>query len=342
MQNEIQSERLIRDLIESLSLSKENYEIDSLYESLEIENLKDKFILTYKKNKKVLYKANLEEKVYMPLLSNEKSLDQKALDNINNIINKNKSNIIAYIEKVDAKQMFLEILIKEKIKNNGLFKFALLKEKLLYNLKDLSHDFDIVEKNAQKGENPFNFDKGFLYNEDIEIDFKNDAEVNIKNINIDENIVDKIIDFLIKRERNAGLIDIPTTNKFLETKDILFHNIKALIDTLSWSLITKLEDDHIEYEKKFSDYIIKIKEIENNKIALIINNKSRDVFYVNNEYNKLNIKLSHNEDLRDLFIDNFMYTNMDIYVIIEYMDIIIKHLDSINYEDLKKELVKDI
>lgn len=338
----MQNEKLIRDLMESLSLSKENYEIDSLYESLEIKNLKNEFILTYKKDKKVLYKANLEKKVYMPLLYNEKSLDENALDNINNIINKNKSNIIAYIEKIDTEQIFLETLIKEKIKNNGLFKFALLKEKLLYNLRDLSHDFDIIEKNSQKGENPFNFNKGFLYNEDIEIDFKNDAEVNIKNINIDENIVDKIIDFLIKRERNAGLIDIPTTNKFLKTKDILFHNIKALIDTLSWTLITKLENNYIEYEKEFDDYIIKIKEIENNKIALIMNNKNRDVFYVNNEYNKLNIKLSHNEKLEDLFIDNFMYTNMDIYVIIEYMNIITKHLDSINYEDLKKELVKDI
>lgn len=338
----MQNEKLIRDLMESLSLSKENYGIDSLYESLEIKNLKNEFILTYKKDKKVLYKANLEKKVYMPLLYNEKSLDENALDNINNIINKNKSNIIAYVEKIDTEQMFLETLIKEKIKNNGLFKFALLKEKLLYNLRDLSHDFDIIEKNSQKGENPFNFNKDFLYNEDIEIDFKNDAEVNIKNINIDENIVDKIIDFLIKRERNAGLIDIPTTNKFLETKDILFHNIKALIDTLSWTLITKLENNYIEYQKEFDDYIIKIKEIENNKIALIFNNKSRDVFYVNNEYNKLNIKLSHNEKLEDLFIDNFMYTNMDIYVIIEYMNIITKHLDSINYEDLKKELVKDI
>lgn len=337
----MQNEKLIRDLMESLSLSKENYEIDSLYESLEIKNLKNEFILTYKKDKKVLYKANLEKKVYMPLLYNEKSLDENALDNINNIINKNKSNIIAYIEKIDTEQMFLETLIKEKIKNNGLFKFALLKEKLLYNLRDLSHDFDIIEKNSQKGENLFNFNKGFLYNEDIEIDFKNDAEVNIKNININENIVDKIIDFLIKRERNAGLIDIPTTNKFLEAKDILFHNIKALIDTLSWTLITKLENNYIEYQKEFDNYIIKIKEIQNNKIALIFNNKSRDVFYVNNEYNKLNIKLSHNEDLEDLFIDNFMYTNMDIYVIIEYIKIIIKHLDTINYEDLKKELAKD-
>lgn len=340
----MQNEKLIRDLIKALSLSKENYEIDTLYEDIKIEkhNIDDKFTLTYKKDGKILYRANLEEKVYMPLFFNEKCLDEKSLKNIDEIINKNESKILAYIDKINDKKDFLEKLIKEKIENNGIFKFAILKEELLYNLRDLSHDFDIVEENAQKSGNYFTFNRNFLSNKDIDIDFKNDTKVNIKNINIEDDILYKIEDFLITRERNAGLIDIPTTNKFLETKDILFHNIKALIDTLSWTLITKLEDKYIEYEKEFNNYIIKIKEIENNKIALIFNNKSKDIFYVNNEYNKLNIKLSHNEKLEDLFIDNFMYTNMDIYVIIEYMDIIIKHLDSINYEDLKKELVKDI
>lgn len=340
----MQNEKLIRDLIKALNLSKENYEIDNLYESLIIEkhDTNDKFILTYKKDDKILYRTNLEEKVYMPLFFNEKSLNKDSLKNIDEIINKNKSKILAYIDKINDKKDFLEKLIKEKIENNGIFKFAILKEELLYNLRDLSHDFDIIEENAQKSGNYFTFNRNFLTNKDIDINFKNDINVNIKNINIKDDIVYKVEDFLITRERNAGLIDIPTTNKFLETKDILFHNIKALIDTLSWTLITRLENKYIEYEKEFDNYIIKIKEIQNNKIALIMNNKSRDVFQVNNEYNKLNIKLSHNEDLEDLFIDNFMYTNMDIYVIIEYMDIIIKHLDSINYEDLKKELVKDI